>query len=734
MSASEAENAARRASAVATAGALAERGVTELVVTSRQGVARVLRGRQTDLPGELLAMDAGSVVTGRGRSGEGVRVRVTAAGFVVEAVTPENVAGAESEPIIMTTMSGLKSSAGTNGHSPARAGDGASKVTIAHVTHEAIEQVGGIGTVLQGLMTSPVYRAKVGRNLLIGPLPYADSAVKDPMERLGPDAIACEYSGVDGHDPHGLGALLKPIEWAFGVRMVYGRRAFQLPGAIHDRAHDTEAEVLLVDVTNPNRERLAACKWLLWEKFGVDSQRYEHSWDYEEYMRLAEPAYFALCALVKGGTPTVVIAHEFMGLATALRCSLDRARFRTVFHAHECSTARRICEALPGHDAAFYPAMRVAMREGRYVNDVFGDQSDFARHSLVSKTYHLDATLAVGPETAAELLFLSEPMSTSAVHVAYNGLPAPVVTWDEKKASRDLVNTWLKNVLGYVPDYLFTHVTRPVPSKGLWRDQKIGAHLEKLLEGTGKTGAYVLLTCGAPTRTTAQVNAMAHSHQWPKNHVEGFPDLSGPEVRIYRAMKGFEAHAHHGAAADASGGIAAILVNQFGFTRERLGDAAPAGITIDDLRRAADVELGMSVYEPFGIAMLEPLHAGAVCVVSSVCGCCGLVHRAMTELGLTDATCPLVLTADFTAEVTVPTKSNDHTALRSIVHMSASERDGIEDRLCAKLAGELLRRLPKSDDDRRRYLAMGQTLAARMSWDRVVETDFLPVVMGAVAR
>ena len=41
--------------------------------------------------------------------------------------------------------------------------------TVVHVTHEAIQKIGGIGAVLQGLLTSPVYLKQVSRNILVGP-------------------------------------------------------------------------------------------------------------------------------------------------------------------------------------------------------------------------------------------------------------------------------------------------------------------------------------------------------------------------------------------------------------------------------------------------------------------------------------------------------------------------------------------------------------------------------------
>lgn len=590
------------------------------------------------------------------------------------------------------------------------------QLTVAHVTHEAIDQMGGIGTVLEGLLSSPVFRAAAVRNILVGPLPHADSRPAKPLDRLGPFAQELWYSGPDHIDARGLGAVLRPIEWAFGVRIVYGTRRFGGPGS----GPPTTAEVLLIDVTNPARERLAAFKWFLWEHFKVDSQKYENGWDYEEYCRLAEPAYHALSALLKPeDLPAVLISHEFMGMCTALRCAVDRARFRTVFHAHECSTARRIVEHLPGHDVAFYPAMRQAAALGQHVTDVFGDQSDFARHALISKTHLFDGVLAVGPETAEELRFLSPEMSAARLRVAYNGLPAPKIDLAGKKRSRDMLDQWLKRVLGHTPDYLITHVTRPVISKGLWRDMRLISHMEPLLRKAGKTAAYVLLTCGANPRSYADATRMHAEHNWPLDHRVGYPDLDGPETGIWKMM---QHHTRPHGPTTGAPAIRSILVNQFGFTHERLGEIAPKDVTWDDLRRAADAELGMSVYEPFGIAPLEPLYAGSVCVVSTVSGCCGLVSRAMQELSLTDATCPIVLRADFT-----------HPEGKPDVHMTAHQREHVEEQVCARLAAQLVERLPRSDTDRQRYIDLGQRLAQRMSWDRVSETDILPGLYDAVA-
>ena len=55
---------------------------------------------------------------------------------------------------------------------------------VVHVTHEAVEKIGGIGTVLEGLLTSGRYQEAVGRSILIGPLFTTEGPVD---KRLGPD-------------------------------------------------------------------------------------------------------------------------------------------------------------------------------------------------------------------------------------------------------------------------------------------------------------------------------------------------------------------------------------------------------------------------------------------------------------------------------------------------------------------------------------------------------------------
>ena len=57
-------------------------------------------------------------------------------------------------------------------------------------------------------------------------------------------------------------------------------------------------------------------------------------------------------------------------------------------------------------------------------------------------------------------------------------MPAASTTLEQKLASRELMLQYAENLYGYRPDYVFTHVTRMVTSKALWRDIRVLEHLE----------------------------------------------------------------------------------------------------------------------------------------------------------------------------------------------------------------------------------------------------------------
>jgi len=394
----------------------------------------------------------------------------------------------------------------------------------------------------------------------------------------------------------------------------------------------------------------------------------------------------------------------------ALQATLDGGdEFRTVFHAHECATARRLVEDNPGHDTMFYNVMREARSQGLYMEDVFGGLHRLLRHALVSRAHLCDGVIAVGDHVKEELQFMNRPFAERDVDVVYNGLPAFNVTLDQKKASRATLQQYSEKLVGFTPDVLMSHVTRPVISKGMWRDAQVCHYLDAHMQKQGQTGVLFILTSAGGVRRPQDVAQMEKHYGWPRHHREGYPDLVGPEVGMHQMVEQFNANHQN---------IQMVLVNQFGWGIDRIGRRLPEDMDMAGLRRAVDIEFGMATYEPFGISPLEPLGCGALCLISSVCGCKGFVDDATQGQG-----CDNVIGGDFTAlPGDVP---RDLDRLKEI---GQHERDHVESRVASEIADTIIERLPDDDKARQKLIDTGQTLVQQMGWDAVCEHQLLPLL------
>ena len=570
--------------------------------------------------------------------------------------------------------------------------------TVIHATHEAVRKAGGIGTVLDGLMTSSVYRKAVRRSFLVGPLSRPED--EDLLAESG-EVIFSTISGVQNAD---CADALNRVAERYNVNIVYGIRQF---------TGGYEADVLLVDAEDINPRRSRNFKYNLYRHFGLTSDRYDTIADYALYIDSAEAIYDAVIALIgEAPGPHIVLAHEYMGMPVALKAIAENdPRFWTIFYAHEVSTMRGITEGNLGHDVMFYNAMSQALVQGEVVEDIFGDQSDYYRHALVQLASHCDGIFAVGDPTLDELRFMG--FEARAIDLVYNGIPSVQISYAEKLQSRTRLQDYAQNLLGYEPDVVMTHVTRPVISKGIWRDLLVLSHLDNLLGDRGQTGVFFVLTTAAEQRSSQDVEIMESEYGWPVHHQIGAPDLVSNEVDIWRDMEAFNRK---------SVAIQAILVNQFGWDRASCGQRMPQDMTFEDLRRGTDVEFGQSIYEPFGIAVLEPLTFGGLCVPSSVCGCCGFLDIVTKEQAG-----PPVVVADYTADVALESAASARV-------IGEYERRIQEGKVAEKVAWDIADALPSSDREREARLHSGYKLAAQMSWDRVCEAFFFPGIERAISR
>ena len=574
----------------------------------------------------------------------------------------------------------------------------ANGITVVHVTHETIGKIGGIGAVLQGLFTCKSYLEAVGRSIVVGPLFTTEGSV---LDRLGEDGEVL-YSSVDGLIDPGYAPAFRNIESYYNAGIVYGRRTF----ADQQTGIESSPEVLLIDVRHVDNGAVNEFKRRLFEEFGVRSHLYEHLWEYEQYIRLAPVAIAALKALGVAKDAAAIIAHEFMGMPTALAAILEPCcDFRTIFYAHEVATMRRIVEEHPGKDTMFYNVIKQAHRDGLYVNEVFGDQSSYFKHALVEASKYCDVICAVGDYVVDELRFLAPEFDTADINRAYNGIPAHRISVADKLASKEKLQVYCENLLGYKPDFIFTHVTRLVRSKGLWRDFRVLYTIEKEFRAQDKTAALFLLSTEVMQRPSHDIHNMESAYNWPVAHREGWPDLSGGEANLYTQVQEFNARSRN---------IKIIFVNQFGFRRRNCGKRMSEDMEFMDIRKGTDVEFGQSVYEPFGIAQLEPLTFGGICVFSNVCGCAGLLRDVSGSQDVKNA-----IVADYTRLA-----DPDYADIEDLLQIGESVRDRIEANESERIAREIIARLPRNEAEIERMIRTGYELAKNMSWD-VVARDYL---------
>ena len=584
---------------------------------------------------------------------------------------------------------------------------------VVHATHEAGIKVGGIGATLDGILSSGAYLLGMERTVLVGPIDTRDDIA---MERLvsPSNKLEVEYSSYHGVDKldRRLSAAVGKIEASFNVHLLYGKRDFG----------GTRHEVILIDATEIVLEKLNFFKRRLYDRFGLQSDRYESDPEYSFYVNAAEPSYLALKTLIGNSRngERFMIAHDFMGLPLLYSANLhDPGLYHTVFYAHEVSTIRSIVENSYGHDMMFYNTMRQARAQGLFLRDVFGDQSSYFKHAMLETSTESDNLLAVGDPIIEELRFLSPVLAQTHIDLVYNGLPATEITLEDKLASKARLGQYAVNLglFDKPPDFVFTHVTRFVPSKALWRDVRVLEHLDHLLACKKKRAVMYVLASALPVgRRVSDVYDWEQEYGWPVVHRQDNGDLQHGGIEFYELIKAFNANAK---------AVRIVLVNQFGWNRERCGERMPEDMTDHDIRWGTDLEFGQSIYEPFGISQIEPLNFGALCVVSNVCGCLGFVRQVCQgELPSN------LIVADYTSLPEGVAVGDFQTAQV----LGKPERDLIETNQAQKVAQEIIDRLPTTKRARQAFLKRGHLISQKMSWDVVVQNYLLPALVQAASK
>jgi hypothetical protein len=183
----------------------------------------------------------------------------------------------------------------------------------------------------------------------------------------------------------------------------------------------------------------------------------------------------------------------------------------------------------------------------------------------------------------------------------------------------------------------------------------------------------------------------------------------GFEEGIYDALTVFNA---------TSRAIKGVFINQFGFSRAVCGERMPAEMQLFDLRAGSDVELGFSIYEPFGIAQLETFPYGGLPLLSRTCGSADLLEQVIPPGE------ELALAVDFTR---IPPGADGRWASpEALLAMNREDRNHIEDEITRKQAPEIFNCLMRRRELDDRLLELHQERAPALGWESIVSERILP--------
>lgn len=569
--------------------------------------------------------------------------------------------------------------------------------TAIHVTHEAIQKVGGIGSVIHGLVTSKRYSKHFDKTLLYTPLFSREAS---PEERLGKDSQVL-YSSLDSINKTEFGNALKLIEEKYGIKIIYGKKRYF---SKLDKSSFFETDIIAVDIWSMTPAFINNFKYALWENYKIESDRFANDSDYEQYLRIGV-VLPEIADVLYSNSSIVLFSHEYMGMASALAYEIQkkagtRNNVMTIFYAHEVSTARVVVETHEGHDFSFYNILNIDRPHHVSLEQEFGSYAGYSRNELVKCAIHLNYIFAVSDIVKDEYLYLNPEANPDKIKVVYNGIPFEKINYKLKEDSIERMRSYCETLYNFRPDYIFTHVTRLILSKGMWRDIRILYSLDELFEKMNIKGFFIILSTLIGTgRPSEEIYKMEDEYGWPVNHKQGWPDLVDSEMSLYGYMELFNAR---------SKAIKGVFINQFGFNRSSCGKRIPDNTSVSDLRLSSDIEFGMSVYEPFGISQLETLPYGGIPVLSTSCGCEGLVHSSFKDV---------YVPVDF---ISVPSKyKDDFTSKQSFQNVSIEFRDKIETEICKNTAEQIIKILPQNEKQRKKRFNKMQKKCSILDWEHI---------------
>ena len=461
----------------------------------------------------------------------------------------------------------------------------------------------------------------------------------------------------------------------------------------------------------------------------------------EFYFYAASPLWRATRILIERlyhPSDLTLFSHDWLGVPLFWAMKIDPLPGRlgsptTVYFAHEARIARMLVEGTindkvdslrvrchpDGHDASFYAYLsKIGSAEpplgldaafpevrcpwgGRAFDDIY-------YHVLNRQASQFDRVVAVGLNVKRETeLILRGGTRQPPVFLCPNGVPdftvgTQDVGWkgpedilraklENQRAARARIVDFARARFGLEPDVIVTAVNRCELSKAPWRNVDFFRAFVEAQENRDRKALFIWLSRPKPLPTAERLASWSQ-WGWPLEHRtqdEG-GDLRKEEEVLWEMIRRCNARGE--------GRYRMLYINQFGWSREKLGALDPERTTFLDLRLGTDVEIGLSIYEPFGIAPLEPFSSGTVCVLSDASGCA--LHLAeLQRRGFVSDECFVI--GKFTDVTRDPSE------------VDLNRLSEVETKAYAEMVWELGRKLAKPREER---LRAAQQVMPHLSW------------------
>ncbi|MBN2210616.1 MAG: hypothetical protein JW709_04395 [Sedimentisphaerales bacterium] len=561
--------------------------------------------------------------------------------------------------------------------------------TVVHILPQTSD-AGGIMGVYANLLTSQAYNDRIERTVFIGPCDL-NSLAEKPL--LYPEEIL--FSSSHGIVQHPAARKLAEVECKYGVRLLYGRCRFVNEAS----GRWQRPEVILIDAVRAYDHTVNALKGWMFEEFGLESIRYEHSQAYERAVRFAPAALAILRALqlADPNRPAVMLGQDELSVPMLLAGMMDPlAAYKTVFWAQGCPAAQRQIEQHSGHDTRFYNLMARAEEEHFFGEELFAPQDGDYCHALMRAARNCDTMIAVSDMAARELRFFDPVLMHLPVLLCPHGIADSKPGLHQRQQAREHLRQFTENLLGYRPDIILSHVMFLSLKAAVWRDLRVLYQLENKLVQANQQGIFYLVATDQPVRSSTEVQRMENGWNWPLEHQPVQPDLSPQEAKVYTYIQEFNRRCQ---------ALRIVLINQPGFFPDKCGRHWPEGMVEADLGLGSDVVFAQGIYEPWAECALTAMANGALGVITTTA-------RPPTSSNL--------IPADYINVLEISRNLRDLSAL------DQAARDVVEERISTRVAKEIWSRLAGASLEKR--LQAGGELRSRYGWDVICREYFLPAL------